>query len=119
MNIIQKNKNIIIIYDKDCPMCVYFAQFVELRKKVNIILYDMNSNADKVLYYHKKEFDIHQGMIIDIDGVIYHGPMALTILHSLIQSDYRWQKTLLSVIKKRWVAYSIYPILLFIRKIIH
>jgi predicted DCC family thiol-disulfide oxidoreductase YuxK len=111
-------QKIIIVYDRECIMCTHFAKFLELRKKVDIVWYDMNSTPDMVKYYQDKWYDIQKGMIIDINNVIYHGPMALTILHSLIQSDQRWQKTLLSLITHKRIAYTIYPIMLLIRKII-
>ena len=56
-------------------------------------------------------------MIIDIDGIIYHGAMALTILDILVAVPYWRQKILLSSVHRPWIAKMIYPILLLIRKI--
>ena len=91
--------HITIIYDGDCLMCRKFHQFIELRKKVTITRYDINSSPDIVKKYHSLWYDSDKGMIIDINGTIYHGAMALTVMDSLLVSQQRRQQLLLSLLK--------------------
>lgn len=53
-------------------------------------------------------------MIIDIDGIIYHGTKALTILDSLLVT-HRWQRVL-HMLTYPWIASFVYPLLLSIRR---
>ncbi len=109
--------NIIIVYDGDCMMCRQFRAFVELEKKTTLTRYDMHISSEIVDIYRSRGYDIDQGMIIDIDGVIYHGAMALTILETLVAVPYWWQRVLLSGVRSPWIAKMIYPVLLLIRAV--
>ena len=60
----------------------------------------MNKCPDRVDHYRGLGYDIDQGMIIDIDGTIYHGAMALTILNTLVTVPYWWQRVLLSRVRR-------------------
>lgn len=111
-------KRIIIVYDGECAICRRFRSFVDLRQKVTIIRYDMSTNLEIVAHYHNMWYTIDQGIIIDIDGVVYHAAMALTILDTLVAVPYWRQKVLLSHVRRAWIAKTIYPVLLFTRKIL-
>ncbi len=109
--------NIIIVYDGDCMMCRQFRAFVELKKKTTLTRYNMRTSPDIVDHYHTLGFDIDQGIIIDIDGVVYYGAEALTILDAIIILPYGLKKRLLRIVQIPWMTRILYPILLLIRKI--
>jgi hypothetical protein len=78
----------------------------------------MNDYPDRVDHYRELGYDIGQGMVIDIDGIVYHGAMALTILDTLVTVPYWWQRVLLSRVRRPWIARMIYPILLLMRAVL-
>jgi|GEM_PF-6631897 len=78
----------------------------------------MNDHPDRVAHYRSLGYDIDQGMIIDIDGTIYHGAMALTIVDTLVIVPYWWQRVLLSRVRRPWIAKTIYPVLLLMRAVL-
>jgi hypothetical protein len=57
-------------------------------------------------------------MIIDIDGAIYHGAMALTIVDTLVAVPYWWQRVLLYSVRRVWIAKMMYPVLLLMRAVL-
>ncbi len=107
-----------ILYDGDCLLCSRFQKYAELRKKHRLTRYDISTHPDHVEQYRRLGYDANAGMIIDIDGTIYHGAMALTVLNTLLVSHHWRDKIVLSVVKNKQSAKIVYPILLLMRRII-
>ena len=72
------NKDLIFIYDGECPFCNHFAELLELKSKINNInIMDGRKNQQLVSYLLEKGYDIDKGAILLKGDNILHGAAAI------------------------------------------
>lgn len=81
---------ILLIYDKDCPVCNAFSQVVRIRQSVGeLTLINARENSDIVAQVTAKGFNIDQAMVLKIGDSWYSGADAMHML-ALISSQSGW-----------------------------
>lgn len=113
-----KNKEINIYYDKDCPFCDAYSNYVKLKKITKINLLNVRDEIDKISYFKSKNFDINNGIILEIDSKIYQGAEALLVIDTLLKKENLKDRVLTYIVKTPLFKNIIYPIIKFIRKIV-
>ena len=79
-------KEILLVYDKQCPACDYYCNLVRIRDSVGELrIVDAREQSDVVDEITAMGLDIDQGMILKMEGQIYYGPDAIHAL-SLIST---------------------------------
>lgn len=77
-----------VIYDGECPFCSAYVTFAQLRKNVGEIeLIDGRDVPDMIEAYASQGYDIDTGMIVELDGQIYHGGDAVWAINSLLSKN--------------------------------
>jgi len=74
---------IILLYDKDCPFCEKYSQYVQLRKLHDIDILNAREQPELIEDLREKGFDIDRGMILLIDEKVYHGKDAVLQIDKL------------------------------------
>jgi predicted DCC family thiol-disulfide oxidoreductase YuxK len=69
-----------IIYDGDCPFCSSYVALLKLRKQYDVRLVDARKEPAIGARYG---LDLNEGMIVDLNGEIYHGARAMSLLSRL------------------------------------
>lgn len=69
-----------ILYDGDCPICSAYAQFTRLRQRHHVEIVDGREARDHVTTLREQGVDIDEGMIVLVDGEVYHGDEAVAFL---------------------------------------
>jgi len=72
-----------LLYDKDCPFCERYSQYVELRKLHDIELLNAREQPELIEELREKGFDIDRGMILLVDKEVFHGKDAVLKLNSM------------------------------------
>lgn len=73
-----------VYYDKECPFCNYYANYLELKKEHELYLYNARKKNNKIEEFRQKGFDINDGFIINIDEKkLYQGSKAIIFLNKL------------------------------------
>lgn len=89
-----------LIYDGECPFCSKFVTLMRLREEFNVELINARENRNVLSGY---EFDINNGMIVDVDGHAYHGADAVWMISKLSEKP--------GMLRSRRLAQTLYPFL--------
>ncbi|RBQ30006.1 DCC1-like thiol-disulfide oxidoreductase family protein [Aliarcobacter vitoriensis] len=77
---IKKDK-IVIYYDKDCPFCDNYVNFLKLKDKYELIL--KNAREER----NDTNFDINDGFIVISNDKVYQGSKALEFINSIVNKN--------------------------------
>lgn len=101
-----------IYYDKQCPFCRKYTEYIKLKDEYEIILCNARDNLKDISILNKKGFDINKGVIIEVDNSnIYQGSDVVEIIDSL-------SKKRLNIFDNWFFRYILYPIIKQVRKIV-
>jgi predicted DCC family thiol-disulfide oxidoreductase YuxK len=81
-----KRPQILLVYDKECPVCDAYCQVVRIRESVgDLRIVNARESSDVMKEITDMGLDIDQGMVVKMEGQIYYGSDAIHAL-SLISS---------------------------------
>ena len=112
------NSKIQIIYDGDCPICNAYVNYIRLKESFSHVeIINARNMHDMVSEYLAKGYDLNNGMVVTVNGMVYFGSSAVHVI-SLMSADN-------GVIRKmnKWIFSSekrakyIYPFLRTVRNI--
>ncbi|WP_320033668.1 DCC1-like thiol-disulfide oxidoreductase family protein [Halarcobacter sp.] len=73
-----------LYYDKECPFCKYYANYIELKQNHNLILQNVRESKKTIDEFRNLGFDINDGFIIRVDEKdLYQGSDAIIYLNKI------------------------------------
>jgi predicted DCC family thiol-disulfide oxidoreductase YuxK len=82
----ENPREILLVYDKECPVCDAYCRMVRIRESVGMLRLVNARDASAVMKeITLQSLDIDQGMVLKVDNVLYYGSDAIYAL-SLISS---------------------------------
>ncbi len=87
-----------IVYDGACPFCASYVSLMRLRESYAVRLIDARAEPGPAAAYG---LDLNAGMIVDLDGKIYHGARAVALLSRLSRGP--------GLLSSDRVAAAVYP----------
>jgi len=103
--------NIKLFYDKECPFCNYYANYVKLKENHDLKILNARTKTKSINELKNKGFDINDGFIIIVDDKdIYQGSDAIIFLNKISEKKIYFFDNL-------FFKNIIYPILKVIRKL--
>lgn len=73
-----------VYYDKECPFCNIYANFLQLKKAHNLQLINARGDLEDIKSLKKRGFDINNGFIVVADNnKIFQGQNAILYLNIL------------------------------------
>jgi predicted DCC family thiol-disulfide oxidoreductase YuxK len=106
-----------LIYDKECPACDNYCQWVRLNETLSkdqhreLQLINAREHPDAIEKITQMGLDIDQGMVIIIDDALYYGSDAIHILALMSSQIGVFNKTNYWLFKSKRRAYFLYPLL--------
>lgn len=77
-----------LYYDKECPFCNSFANFLTLKKSHTLKLFDAREMKGQMDDFKAKGFDINDGVIVRVDSKeIYQGAEGILFLKKLANKE--------------------------------
>ena len=115
----MSKKEILLVYDKDCPACDNYCQVVRIRESFGELkIINARESSDVLEEITQLGLDIDQGMVLKMGGVIYYGADAIHTL-ALISSRYGvFNKLNYWLFKSKSVSAVLYPVLRFFRNLL-
>lgn len=105
-----------IVYDGDCPFCSRYVAYLRLRESVGKVeMVNARQDPDVVAALHQGGYSLDEGMIVAYGGSVYHGQAAITVLAELSQETDLLRRFNAWILRSRFRARAIYPILRFCR----
>jgi len=112
-------KEILLIYDKECPACNNYCQFVRIRDslgELKIINARVDSEVMKEITC--RGLDIDQGMVLKIGDQLYYGADAIHALALISSRSGFFNRVNYWLFKSKTVSKILYPVLRFFRNLL-
>lgn len=75
------SEKILLVYDKECPICDYYCLKVRIEESVGqLVLVDARQSSEVMDEITAQGLDIDQGMVLKLNGQLYYGPDAIYML---------------------------------------
>jgi predicted DCC family thiol-disulfide oxidoreductase YuxK len=106
------DKQIQLIYDKECPACHFYCQVVRIRQSVGeLVLIDAREHPEVLKEITAQGLDIDQGMVLKMAGQLYYGTDAIHLLALLSGRSGVFNRLNYWLFSSKKVAALLYPIL--------
>jgi predicted DCC family thiol-disulfide oxidoreductase YuxK len=74
-------REVLVVYDKQCPACDYYCNLVRIKESVGrLVLVDAREGGPVMAEITARGLDIDQGMVVKIGDELYYGPDAIHVL---------------------------------------
>ena len=115
----MSKQQLYLIYDKGCPACNYYCQFVRIRESVGELkLINAREHSDFMDEISGKGLDIDQGMVLKMGDQIFYGSNAIHILSLISTGNGFFNRINYWIFKSEKRASVIYPVLRFFRNLL-
>ncbi|HEX5791789.1 MAG TPA: DCC1-like thiol-disulfide oxidoreductase family protein [Rheinheimera sp.] len=103
---------LLLIYDKDCPVCRAYSQMVRIRSSVGeLTLVNAREDSEAMREITAQGLDIDQGMVLKMGDSCYYGSDAIYMLSLLSSRHGVFNRLNYHLFKSRRVAKWLYPLL--------
>ena len=107
-----EDKGATIVYDGGCPFCTAYVRLVRLREAIGPVrLVDAREGGPIVDEIVAAGLDLDDGMVLKLDGVLYHGDECLNRLALLSTSSGAFNRFNAWMFRNPLAARLAYPVL--------
>ena len=107
-----EQKGATIVYDGGCPFCTAYVRLVRLREAIGpVTLVDAREGGPIVDEIVAAKLDLDDGMVLKLDGVLYHGDECLNRLALLSTSSGVFNRVTAWMFRNPVAARLAYPVL--------
>ena len=103
--------DILLVYDRECPLCDTYCQWVNIRESVGRLrIVDARENSDVMNEITAQGLDIDQGMVLKLGGQLYYGADAIHALALIGSRSGLFNRINYWLFKSKVSAALLYPI---------
>lgn len=107
-----RSREILLVYDEDCPLCDTYCRMVRIRDTVGTLrLVNARNDSDVIREVARKGLDIDQGMALKVDDVLYYGSDAICALSLMSSGSGVFNRLNHWIFRSRTRAKVLYPLL--------
>jgi len=101
-----------VVYDGQCPFCSHYVQLVRLRETLGQIkLIDARKGGPQVDEVRKAGLDLDEGMVLKLDGRLYHGAECIHRLALLSTRSSWFNRVNAALFRSQRASRLLYPAL--------
>ena len=101
-----------IVYDGQCPFCSRYVQLVRLRETLGQIgLFDARKGGPQVEEARRAGLDLDEGMVLKLDGRLYHGAECIHMLALLSTPSSWFNRVNAAMFRSQTASRVLYPVL--------
>jgi predicted DCC family thiol-disulfide oxidoreductase YuxK len=101
-----------VVYDGQCPFCSRYVQLLRLRASVGQVrLIDARGGGPIVEELRRSGVDLDEGMVLKLDGRIYHGHDCIHVLALLSTPSGLFNRINAAAFRSPRTARLLYPVL--------
>ena len=105
------SKEILLVYDKECPACNYYCRLVKIRQTVGEMkIVDARESSEVMDEITAMGLDIDQGMVLKLDGQLYYGADAIHALSLIGTRSGFFNRINYWIFKSKTVSRFLYPV---------
>jgi len=107
-----RQREIVLVYDKECPLCDAYCRMVRIRQSVGELkLVDARGESDVMQEITRQGLDIDQGMVVKVDDVLYYGSDAIHVLSMMSSGSGVFNRLNHWIFRSRARSLVLYPLL--------
>jgi len=112
-------REVLLVYDEQCPMCDAYCRMVRLRESVGTLkLVDARAGGAPMDEITRRGLDIDQGMVLVVDDVMYYGADAICALSLMSGGSGLFNRLNHWVFRSRTRSRVLYPLLRDMRNLV-
>ncbi len=112
----MSEKEILLVYDKECPVCDMYCQLVKIQNNNNEFkIIDAREKNEVMEEITAQGFDIDEGMILKMKGKLYYGSNAIHALAMISNRSDIFNRLNYWIFRSETISNGFYPILRFCR----
>jgi len=112
-------KEILLVYDKQCPACDFYCNLVRIRESVGELkLVDARDSSEVMDEITRMGLDIDQGMVLKIGDQIYYGEDAIHALTLLGTRSGFFNRINFWVFRSERMSKVLYPVFKLFRNLL-
>jgi predicted DCC family thiol-disulfide oxidoreductase YuxK len=101
-----------IVYDGQCPFCSRYVRLVRLRETIGQVqLIDARQGGPQVEEARRAGLDLDDGMVLKLDGRLYHGADCIHMLALLSTPSSRFNRLNAALFRSPTASRILYPVL--------
>jgi len=110
---------ILLVYDKECPVCNAYCQIVRIRESVgDLRIIDAREKSDILDEITAQGLDIDQGMVLKMGDQLYYGSDAIHALALKSSRSGLFNRLNYWIFQSKNISTWLYPLLRFFRNLL-
>lgn len=115
----MSNEEIILVYDKQCPVCDTYCQVLRIRKTAGkLIIVNARDDSEVMAEITDQGLDIDQGMVLKMGNKLYYGSDAIHALALISSRTGIFNRLNYWLFKSKTVSRLFYPLLRIFRNML-
>ena len=103
---------ILLVYDKECPLCNAYCQMTRIRQSVGQLrLVDARDPSSIMDEITRKGWDIDQGMVLKVDDNLYYGSDAIHVLSLMSSQSGIFNRVNYWIFRSHTLSHLFYPVM--------
>lgn len=113
------DNKILLVYDKECPACNNYCQWVRVRETVGELkLIDARDPGDVMEEITAAGLDIDRGMVLKMNNALYYGSDAIHMLSLIGSRSGIFNRINYWLFRSKIISTALYPLLRFFRNLL-
>lgn len=109
----------ILVYDKECPVCHAYCQLVRIRESVGELkIVDARDDSEILREITASGLDIDQGMVLKMGDRLYYGADAIHILALISHRAGIFNRINYWIFSSRKLSFLFYPVFRLLRNLL-
>ena len=112
-------KKILLVYDRECPVCHNYCQTVRIRESVGELqVVNAREHSDIMDEITARGFDVDQGMVLKLGEQFYYGADAIHALALISTRTGILNRMNYWLFSSKRLSHILYPVLRFLRNLL-
>jgi predicted DCC family thiol-disulfide oxidoreductase YuxK len=112
-------KQVLLVYDRECPVCRNYCQAVRIREAAGELqIINARERSDIMQTINARGLDIDQGMVLKLDDQLYCGADAIHALALLSTDSGIFNRLNYWLFRSAWLSRLLYPVLRALRNLL-
>lgn len=112
-------EKILLVYDRECPVCRAYCQIVKIRESVgDLVIVNARECSEVLNEITAAGLDLDQGMVLKMGKKLYYGSDALHALALISSRSGALNRINYYLFKSEWLSLLLYPPLRFCRNLL-
>ncbi|MFT6910261.1 MAG: putative DCC family thiol-disulfide oxidoreductase YuxK [Oleiphilaceae bacterium] len=118
VNKVQREQ-ILLVYDRECPVCNAYCQIVRIRESVgDLVIVDARENTEVLEEITESGLNVDQGMVLKMGDKLYSGSDAMNALALISSRSGVFNRINYYIFKSESLSSFLYPMLRFCRNLL-